>query len=244
MDARITDEPAKARTDLPPAPPRAPSANGSPRSAPRSAPRTGQRTASRPVSATAVRRAGAGLTAGALSWATAIAVFGSTGVGVGERVVDLTGLLFQLGVFCLLWVQTRTRAIGASRAAAIALRVEAVLLGVASVWSLLHGVLPDDLKNGAWLQPLDMCWPLSMLGMAAISVKLAATGRWSGLLRWWPLLAESWAVVTVPAYLLAGEDLSRWVGAGHLVVGYAALGLMLATRPGHVLGSPASSGKA
>ncbi|MET9338073.1 hypothetical protein [Nonomuraea sp. NPDC003804] len=215
MDARITDEPAKARTDLQ-------SMNGSPG------------TGRRPIGVAAVRLAGAGLTAGTLSWAAAIFVFGSTGVGVGERVVDLTGLLFQLGVFCLLWVQMRTQAIGTSRAAAVALRVEAVLLGMASVWSFLHGVLPDDVKNADWLAALDLCWPLSMLGMAAISVKLAVAGRWVGKLRWWPLVAESWAVVTVPSYLVLGEDVSRWVGGGHLVVGYAALGVLLAVRPGHV----------
>ncbi|GAA3165965.1 hypothetical protein [Nonomuraea roseoviolacea] len=237
MDARITDEPAKARTDLPPASPPGGATGSRPTDGSRSAGASRPVGASRSIGADAVRRAGAGLTAGALTWAAAISVFGSTGVGVGERVVDLTGLCFQLGVFCLLWVQMRTRALGTSRAAAVALRVEAVVLGVASVWSLLHGVLPDDLKNGAWLAPLDMCWPLSMLGMAAISVKLAAAGRWRGLLRWWPLVAESWAVVTVPSFLLVGEDLSRWVGAGHLVIGYAALGLLLVTRPDDVLNS-------
>ncbi|GAA3236604.1 hypothetical protein [Nonomuraea helvata] len=178
-----------------------------------------------------------GHTVGALTWAAAIFVFGTKGVGVGERVVDLTGLVFQLGIFCLLWVQMKTQAIGTSRAAAVALRLEAAVLGVASVWSLLHGLLPDGLKDAPWLSPMDLCWPLSMLGMAAISVKLAAAGRWRGPLRWWPLLAESWAVVTVPSYILVGEQLAQLIGGGHLVIGYATLGVLLALRPDRAITS-------
>lgn len=216
MNARLTDQPALARTDLagstPALPPRAPSLR-------------------------AVRRAGLGLAAGTLCWAVAIFVLGPTGVGVGERIVDLTGLLFQFGLFGLLWVQARTRAIGASRAVSVALGVEAVLLGLAALWSLLHGLLPDSVDGVAWLTALDVCWPLSMLGMAAVSVKLAVTGRWQGALRWWPLIAESWAIVTVPADILFGEGVSRWIGGGHLVIGYATLGLLLALWPQRVLGA-------
>ncbi|MEW1846188.1 hypothetical protein AB0392_50240 [Nonomuraea angiospora] len=219
MDAHITNEPARARTDT-----RA--LNSSPDPGPAPA-----------VRESAVRRAGIGLLAGSLTWATAIYIHGTQGVGVGERIIDLTGLVFQLGIFCLLWAQMKTRAIGTSRGAAVALKLEAAVLGLASVWSLLHGVLPDDVKDATWLAFLDICWPLSMLGMAAISVKLAVTARWRGALRWWPLVAESWAVVTVPCYLLVGEQLARWVGATHLVIGYAALGLLMALRPAATLSS-------
>jgi hypothetical protein len=215
MNSRVTDEPAKARTDL------------HRRNDPPSK-------SHHPISVAAVRYAGAGLAAGSLSWAVAMFVFGSTGAGIGERVVDLTGLLFQLGVFGLLIVQMRTQAIGTSRFAAAALTVEAVLLGLASAWSLLHGVLPDDVKNAAWLMAFDLCWPVSMLGMALISVKLAAAKRWSGLLRWWPLVAESWAVVSIPSSVVFGEDVSAWIGGGHLLVGYATLGVLLMARPGHI----------
>ncbi|MET7328861.1 hypothetical protein [Nonomuraea sp. NPDC005650] len=217
MDAHITNEPARARTDT-----QVRDASQGTGAAP-------------PVSESAVRRAGAGLAIGSLTWAVAIFIHGTQGVGVGERIIDLTGLAFQLGVFCLLWTQMRTRAIGTSRAAAVALKLEAAVLGLASVWSLLHGVLPDGVKDATWLAFLDICWPLSMLGMAAISVKLAAAARWRGALRWWPLVAESWAVVTVPCYLLVGEQLARWVGGSHLVIGYAALGLLMALRPAAVI---------
>ena len=182
-----------------------------------------------------IRRLGLGLTTGTLAWATSIFLFTTDPDGVRGRIGDLTGLAFQLGVFCLLTVQIRTRAIGVSRAARIGLRVEAVILGLASVWSLLHGVLPAGLQDAVWLAFLDLCWPLSMLGMTVIAVKLALTGRWRGVLRWWPLIAESWAVVTVPSYILFGTEVSRWIGGTHLLLGYATLGVLLALRPNLVL---------
>jgi hypothetical protein len=172
---------------------------------------------------------------GTLAWATSIFVFTTDPHGIPGRIGDLTGLLFQLGVFCLLAVQFKTRAIGLSRAARVGLTIEAVILGLASIWSLLHGVLPSSLQGATWLAVLDICWPLSMLGMAIIAVKLARTGRWQGVLRWWPLIAESWAIVTVPSYILLGTEASRWIGGTHLLLGYATLGILLARNPRLVL---------
>jgi hypothetical protein len=182
-----------------------------------------------------ITRLGLGLTAGALAWSASILTYGTMSSGVPQRIGDLTGLLFQLGVFCLLTVQIRTRATGTSRPARVMLKVEAVLLGIASLWSLLHGVLPAGPREADWLAALDLFWPLSMLGMAVIAVKLATAGRWRGPARWWPLLAESWAVVSVPTFVIFGDHVSRWVGGTHLLIGYAALGLLLARRPGLVL---------
>ncbi|MEV4398636.1 hypothetical protein [Nonomuraea sp. NPDC049607] len=211
MDAKISTTPARARTDVPAGP--------TPSGAPAIAPVT-------------VRRLGVALAVGTLSWAASIFVYGSQAQGFGERVGDLTGLLFQLGIFALLAVQIRTRATGTSRLARVMLKVELVLLGLAAVWSLLHGVLPDSAQDGPVMQALDVFWPVSMLGMMAIGIKIAFTGRWRGSLRWWPLIAESWAVVTVPTYILFGDSVSNWVGGFHLVIGYATLGALLALRPG------------
>jgi len=122
-------------------------------------------------------------------------------------------------------------ATGVSRVARAMLKVELVLLALASVWSLLRGVLPEDLKNVTPMLVLDAFWPLSMLGMMIIGVKIAFAGRWRGVLRWWPLIAESWVFVTLPAMALFGEDVGSWVGGGHLLVGYATLGVILARRP-------------
>jgi hypothetical protein len=201
----MTTTPAKARTDV----------------APTLRTRTGsaERT---------IQRLGLGLTAGTLAWAASIFAFTTVNDGVPERIGDLTGLAFQLGVFCLLAIQFKTRATGAST---LLLKVEAIILGIASVWSLLHGVLPSPHQDAVWLVPMDICWPLSMLGMAVISVKIAFAGRWRGVLRWWPLIAESWAVVTVPSMILFGDQASRWVGGTHLLIGYATLGVLLALRP-------------
>ncbi|KAB8187638.1 hypothetical protein [Microbispora catharanthi] len=163
---------------------------------------------------------------------------GSAAVSAGGtlgRIADLGGLAFQIGLFGLLTVQSRTGATGTSRTSVIMLRIEAVLLALASVWSLLHAILPEAAGDGVLLGVLDLFWPLSMFGMFVISVKLLPARRWRGVLRWWPLVAESWAVVTVPAYVLLGGGAPRWVGGGHLFVGYTMLGLLLALRPEDVL---------
>ncbi|MEV8371604.1 hypothetical protein AB0P21_02655 [Kribbella sp. NPDC056861] len=182
-----------------------------------------------------IRRLGLGLTAGTLTWAVCIFAFDTVNEGSKERINDLTGLAFQLGLFCLLTVQYRTRATGLTRPAVAMLKVEAVILGLATLWSLLHGVLPEDLQNAGWLAVLDICWPLSMVGMMVIGIKLAITGRWRGLLRWWPLVAESWVFVTMPAVIVFGDSAARWVGGGHLLIGYATLGVLLARRPDLVI---------
>ena len=178
-----------------------------------------------------IRRLGLGLTTGTLIWAASIFAFSTVTDGAKERIGDLTGLAFQLGLFCLLAVQYRTRATGLSRPAVAMLRVEAVVLALASIWSGLHGILPENLQNAGWLMVLDICWPLSMVGMMVIGIKLAVTGRWRGLLRWWPLVAESWVFVTIPATIIFGDAAARWVGGGHLLIGYATLGVLLAARP-------------
>jgi hypothetical protein len=184
-----------------------------------------------PLDHARIKRLGLGLTAGTLTWAACIFAFESVSEGAAERINDLTGLAFQLGLFCLLTVQYRTRATGLSRPAVAMLKVEAVILGVASIWSLLHGILPENLQDAGWLLVLDICWPLSMIGMMVIGIKLAISGRWRGLLRWWPLVAESWVFVTMPAVIIFGDAAARWVGGGHLLIGYATLGVLLALRP-------------
>ena len=91
-------------------------------------------------------------------------------------------------------------------------------------------------RDDAWLMVLDAFWPLSMLGMFIIGVKIAFAGRWTGLARVWPAVAESWAVVTVPSMVILGAGAAQVVGAGHLLVGYVTLGLIIALRP-HLTGA-------
>ena len=144
--------------------------------------------------------------------------------------IDLFGVFFQLGVFCLLAAMWRTWATGTSRLARAMIAVESVVLGVATVQSLL--TLPA--MGGEWsaaATALDPFWPLSMLGMAILGVKVAVAGRWRGALRAWPVVAETWIFVALPAMALLGPAVGSVVAGGHFVVGYGVLGLLLAVRP-------------
>ncbi len=208
----ITNTPAPARTDVSPA------------------------RATAAPDAGFVRKAGIAVAAGAAIWSAAVWTFGASPTSnLGIVVTDLGALPFQLGLIGLVTAQLRTGATGTSRAARGMLRVEYVLLTLASLWTVLHGAVPS-FRDDLWLAVLDVFWPLSMLGMAVIGVKVALAGRWKGLARVWPVVAESWAVVTIPTFVLVGPPVSDWVGATHLLVGYSVLGLILALRP-HLTGA-------
>ena len=220
MSDTLSTTPAPARTDA--------------RTDPRSEARAVTRPAVDPAAAVdtrTIRRLGLALTAGTLAWSASMFVFGPNAEGLGARVGDLTGFLFQLGVFALLTAMLRTGATGLTKKARALIRVEFVLLGLASLWSLIHGLAPASVGSSIPVMILDVFWPLSMLGMFVIGIKVAAAGRWQGALRWYPLVAETWAVVTVPTFAIFGDGIARWVGATHLLIGYAALGLLLARRP-------------
>jgi hypothetical protein len=183
-----------------------------------------------------VRRHALPLVLGALAWSVSSFALGfNPSSSVGIVVQDLSGLAFQVGVMSLVLLQLRTAATGTGRGARIMLRVEQVLLSLAMVWTLVHALVPSA-RDDAWLAVLDMFWPLSMLGMFVIAVKIAVAGRWRGLARYWPLVAESWAVVSVPSVLIGGDVLGKYVGSTHLLIGYVTLGLILMARP-HLVGA-------
>ena len=188
------------------------------------------------VTAREVRRLSLPLVLGALTWSVSSFALGfNPASSIGVTVQDLTGFAFQVGVMCLVVLQLRTAATGLGRGARVMLRVEQVLLSLAMLWSLLHGLVPS-IRDAGWLVVLDVFWPLSMLGMFVIAIKIAVAGRWRGPARWWPLVAESWAVVSVPALGIGGATVGQYVGASHLIVGYVALGLLLMARP-HLVGA-------
>ncbi len=175
-------------------------------------------------------RHGAMLTTGALAWSSTIAVFGLDSEGIGGQYLHNAGaFLFQLGVLALVRVLWRTRAIGGGRLARGVLRVETAALAVAMVSTLSDFFGFTDLDNPVSLA-IDLFWPVSMLGMFLIGIRIAVAGRWKGLSRFYPMVAESWAVVTVPTMGIAGPGVARWVGALHLVVGYAVLGRIVARK--------------
>lgn len=171
------------------------------------------------------------LTAGAVAWASMIAVFGldrldEPAARIGH---NTSALLFQIGVLCLVRVLWRTTALGTGRLARVALRVETGALALAMLSTLSDLVGLTNLDNPASLA-LDFFWPISMAGMFLIGIRIAVAGRWKGLSRFYPMVAESWAVVTVPTMGIFGPGVARWVAAAHLLVGYAVLGRVVARK--------------
>ena len=206
----LTTTPAPARTDLGTA--------------------TGA-TTDRRASVRLASRAGFAVATGSAAWAAGMAAFTNTPTaGTWQHYVyEVTALVFQLGLVALVTLQLRTGATGTGKLARGFLHAEHVLLGLAIAstftWMFLRAY--DDTL---WFLLLDVFWPLSMLGMAAIGVRIAIAGRWKGAARFWPMVAESWAPVTVPMSFLV-PAFAQYVGAGHLLIGYVALGIILATRP-------------
>jgi hypothetical protein len=111
------------------------------------------------------------------------------------------------------------------------LRVETVVLALAMCSTLVDSIGVSDLTQPGWLL-LDLCWPLSMLGMFLIGIRIAIAGRWTGPSRFWPMVAESWAVVTIPALVVFGDTAGQLVGALHLLVGYTVLGVLVSRKQG------------
>lgn len=170
------------------------------------------------------------LTAGALAWAGALVALGSDPQGATQEALfsTLSGL-FQIGLFGLLTVLWQSQALGEGRLARFFLRLEGFVLLLAMASTFVDGISVSNLDQAGWLA-LDLCWPLSMLGMFLIGVRIAIAGRWRGASRWWPLVAESWAIVSVPAYGAFGSTVAGFVGAAHLCVGYAVLGQIVARK--------------
>ncbi len=177
-----------------------------------------------------VQRRGYLLAAGAATWAATVFTVGTNPTdSLAMTIGDLGGLAFQAGVMGLIGAMGLTGAVGTTRTARVMLRVERVLLSLAMLWSVIHGLVPAW-RDAPWLAALDVFWPLSMLGMFVLGIKILVAGRWRGVARVWPMVAESWAVVTVPTFVIIGEPVSNWVGGTHLLIGYTVLGLILARR--------------
>lgn len=174
---------------------------------------------------------GALLSTGALLWAISILLIGidPPSGGTEQLVFGVGSGTFQLGLLALLRVLWRTRALGPGRIARAALIVESVLVTVAIGSTLADALQLSDLNQPAWAA-LDAFWPLSMLGMFFIGVRIAIAGRWTGVTRFWPLVAESWAVVVLPVNGLLGAQISAFVAAAHLLIGYTVLGVLVARK--------------
>jgi hypothetical protein len=205
----LSTTPATARTDVP-------------------APRP---TSTTPAATRLARRVGFAVAGGSAAWAAGMLAFTNTpAAGTWQHFVyEISALLFQLGLVALVALQLKTAATGTGKLARGFLHAEHLLLGLA-IASTFTWMFFREYDDTAWFLALDVFWPLSMLGMAAIGVRIAIAGRWKGAARIWPLVAESWAPVAIPAsVLLVGY--AHYVGAAHLAIGYVMLGVILARRP-------------
>ncbi len=179
---------------------------------------------------TAVPTRGLGmlLAAGATAWAAVVPLVGDTeGFGLASVAGGFVALAFQAAVIWLLIVQYRTDAMGDGRVARGFYRAEFVLMGGAMVSTVLDGL--GALHGTPLWVVFDACWPLSMAGLLGIGIRVAIAGRWTGILRWWTLGAQSWFAL-VPLAMFGGPAL--FVASAHAAVGYGVLGVLLACAGG------------
>ncbi|MFT3662317.1 MAG: hypothetical protein QM809_13285 [Gordonia sp. (in: high G+C Gram-positive bacteria)] len=179
-----------------------------------------------------VRRVGASLAVTAPLWALATMLLGDhEGFGWQTLVMGVPALAFQLSILGLLRIQAGDGAMThpgmLSRLARVGYLIEVVLLCGAMVSTILDaGWL---LHGTAFWATMDVCWPLSMLGMLIIGVRVAIAGRWTGALRWQTLFAQSWILWGIPFSLLGSPGLI--IVVVQVVLGYGGLGARLALRP-------------
>ncbi|MEV6491799.1 hypothetical protein AB0M20_24780, partial [Actinoplanes sp. NPDC051633] len=95
-------------------------------------------------------RTGAFVAAGAAIWAGAMAAFGPQDTSsLAITVNDIGALPFQASLFALVTLQLRTAATGTSRFARGMLKFEYGLLTLATLWTVLHGLVPA-FRDDAW----------------------------------------------------------------------------------------------
>jgi hypothetical protein len=171
------------------------------------------------------------LSAGALAWAAGFVFLGNGPEGtLLNGIYFATALTFQVGLLALIRALWLSRALGAGRFASGVLRFEACLVGLAMTSSAADAFGLSDIDQLGWAL-LDACWPVSMLGMFLIGIRIAIAGRWDGLTRYWPMVAESWALVVIPSMLVFGQTIGGHVIAPlHLVLGYGVLGVLVSRK--------------
>ncbi|MGB3369683.1 MAG: hypothetical protein WBA81_03615 [Rhodococcus sp. (in: high G+C Gram-positive bacteria)] len=173
-----------------------------------------------------VRATGIGLAVATAAWALGMALIGDhEGFGWQTLVGGATAIAFQIAIIRLLLLQMQTNAMGNGRVAKGFYLAQFVFMA---------GALVSSTFDAFWLiqgtpvwAAFDMFWPLSMLGMVGIGVRIAIAGRWTGIVRWWTLWAQSWFVAAIPVVLIA-RDAGQVVGSVQLIAGYVVLGIILA----------------
>ena len=171
------------------------------------------------------------LSVGALMWAAAIAVYGPNPAdsAVGAMAFGIGSGTFQIGLLFLLRVLRRTDALGTGKVARTVLVVENAFVSLAIASMVADAVQISDLSQPGWLL-LDGFWPISMIGMFGLAIRIAIAGRWRGVSRIWPLVAESWAVCVIPTMNIFGPQVAGTVAVIHLLIGYCVLGQIVARK--------------
>ena len=173
------------------------------------------------------------LTVGAVAWGVDSLIFGTDpSAPRPRRSSPRPPALFQLGLLGLLTVLFATKALGDGRLARFFIRFEAVLLFFAIGSTVADGIGVSDLDQPGWAM-LDMFWPLSMLGMFFIGIRIADRRP---LARQGPLLAAGRRELGPDR----GPDVrhlrQRASPASspfvHLCVGYGVLGQIVARKSG------------
>ena len=185
-----------------------------------------------PLPSATVTRIGFALAISAPLWAVVMALFGRhEGFGWQTIAMGVPALAFQLSVLGLLRIEAGDRAM--SRPAATG-RVARIGFGIEAV--LVCGAMVSTILDAGWLlhgtplwAAMDLCWPLSMLGMLIIGIRIAIAGRWTGALRWHALFAHSWILWGIPLSALGGPGM--YLVVVQVILGYGWLGARLALRP-------------
>jgi hypothetical protein len=184
----------------------------------------------RPYPTGRIRVAGLLLAGGATAWAVALVVLGDR-VQEGVHVLDtVTGMAFLLGVAALTWTVLVTRATGPGAGRVIPVVLLVLLAGAFALNAASFGYATHD-EFPLPLMVLDACWPLGQLVVLVMGVLVAARGRFTGLLRWQPLLCGLWFPVSMLAQVLLGPAGSVWVSAAWLLLAHVLLGVRLLVHP-------------
>lgn len=185
-----------------------------------------ENTAPRTATLQGIRVTGIGLAVATAAWALSMTLIGDhEGFGWQTLVGGATAIAFQIAIIRLLLLQVRTNAMGTGRVAKGFYIAQFVFMAGALVSSTFDAFWL--IQGTAVWAAFDMFWPLSMLGMVGIGVRIAIAGRWTGIVRWWTLWAQSWFVAAIPVVLIA-RDAGQVVGSVQLIAGYVVLGIILA----------------
>ena len=178
--------------------------------------------------AIAVRAGGIALTLGSVAWACTRLIAPPEN-GVAPRLEILGGLAFQAGLAGYLAAVWLTGAFGRVRGGRLAFRVEAVLLALASVWSVVYAIDPGTQQHWPMIV-LDVTWPVSMVGLIAVGAYIFRARVWTSPTRQLALIASLWLPFEILATAVGGQSAGIALVLTWLVVVWGTLGILIARQ--------------